>query len=81
MQKYSDGGMIVTPPRLNGLRLKQQSFKKLMEPFVWNYILKKDLDEEDDSSINKQDDRSNLCVSLQPHHRPCQQYQRRLLLR
>jgi hypothetical protein len=41
-----------TPPRLNGLRIKQQSFRKLMEPFVWNYILEKDLDEEDDSSID-----------------------------
>ena len=55
MQKYSDGRMIVTPPRLNGLRIKQQSFRKLMEPFVWNYILEKDLDEEDDSSINEDD--------------------------
>ena len=26
-----------------------------MEPFVWNYILEKDLDEEDDSSINEDD--------------------------
>jgi hypothetical protein len=48
MQKYSDGRLIVTPPRLNGLRIKQHSFRKLMEPFVWNYILEKDLDEEDD---------------------------------
>ncbi len=55
MQKYSDGRLIVTPPRLNGLRMKQQSFRKLMEPFVWNYILEKDLDEEDDSSINEDD--------------------------
>jgi hypothetical protein len=55
MQKYSHGRLIVDPPRLNGLRIKQQSFRKLMEPFVWNYILEKDLDEEDDSSINEDD--------------------------
>jgi hypothetical protein len=55
MQKYSDGQVIVTPPRLNGLRIKQQSFRKLMELFVWNYTLEKDLDEEDDSSINEDD--------------------------
>ena len=55
MQIYSDGQLIVTPPQLNGLRTKQQSFRKLMEPFVWNYILEKDLDEEDDSSIDKDD--------------------------
>jgi hypothetical protein len=34
---------------LNGLRNKQQSFRNLMEPFAWNYILEKDLDEEDNS--------------------------------
>ena len=60
MQKYSDGRLIVDPPRLNGLRIKQQSFRKLMEPFVWNYILEKDLDEEDDSSINKDDSVQSL---------------------
>ena len=55
MQKDCDGRLIVTPPRLNGLRIKQQSFRKLMEPFVWNYILEKDLDEEDESSIYEDD--------------------------
>ena len=41
-----------------------------MEPFAWNYILEKDLDEEDDSSIYK-DDSVQSCVNLQPpHHRP-----------
>ena len=60
MQKYSDGRLIVTPPRLNGLRINQQSFRKLMEPFVWNYILEKDLDEEDDSSINEDDSMQSL---------------------
>jgi hypothetical protein len=60
MQKYSDGRLIVTPPRLNGLRIKQQSFRKLIEPFVWNYILEKDLDEEDDSSIDEDDSIQSL---------------------
>ena len=60
MQKYSDGRLIVDPPRLNGLRIKQQSFRKLMEPFVWNYILEKDLDEEDDSSIGEDDSVQSL---------------------
>jgi hypothetical protein len=63
MQIYSDGRLIVTPPRLNGLRIKQQSFRKLMEPFVWNYILEKDLDEEDNSSIGKDDSVQSLCKS------------------
>jgi hypothetical protein len=63
MQKYSDGRLIVTPPRLNGLRINQQSFRKLMEPFVWNYILEKDLDEDDDSSIDEDDSIQSLCKS------------------
>jgi hypothetical protein len=31
-----------------------------MEPFVWNYILEKDLDEEDDSSIDEDDSIQSL---------------------
>ncbi len=31
-----------------------------MEPFVWNYILEKDLDEEDDFSIDKDDSVQSL---------------------
>ena len=37
MQKDSDGRMIVTPPRLNGLRIKQQSFRQCVEQSKWNY--------------------------------------------
>ena len=64
-----DGRTITSPPRLSGLCLQQSSFRRLIEPILWNYILEKDLDEEDDSSINK-DDSVYLCVSLQPHYRP-----------
>jgi hypothetical protein len=66
MQKYSDVRLIVDPPRLNGLRIKQQSFRNLMELFVWNYILEKDLDKEDnldeenDSSIGEDDSIQSL---------------------
>jgi len=56
MQKDShDGRMITTPPRLSGLCLQQSSFRRLIEPILWNYILEKDLDEEDDSSIDEDD--------------------------
>ena len=50
-----DGRMITTPPRLSGLCLQQSSFRRLIEPILWNYILEKDLDEEDDSSIDEDD--------------------------
>ena len=47
MQTYrSDGRMIITPPRLNGLRIKRQSFRYYMEQFKWNYILDDDADED-----------------------------------
>jgi len=54
-QKDCDGQMIVTPPRLNYIWIRQQLFRKLMEQFVWSYILEKDLDEDDDSSIHEDD--------------------------
>ena len=55
--------MIVTPPRLNEFRIKQQSFRQCVEQFKWNYVLEKeedddtDADDEDnESAINKDDD-------------------------
>jgi hypothetical protein len=40
-----DGRMINTPPRLSGLRLQQSSFRRLIEPILWNCILDNDLEE------------------------------------
>jgi hypothetical protein len=31
MQKYSDGQLIVTPPQLNGLKIRQQPFRQFTE--------------------------------------------------
>jgi hypothetical protein len=40
MQKDpNDGRMITIPPRLRGLRLQQSTFRSLIEPILWNYIL------------------------------------------
>ena len=50
-----DGRMITTPPRLSGLCLQQSSFRRLIEPILWNYILEKDLNGEDDLSIDEDD--------------------------
>ena len=33
MQKYSDGQLIITPPQMNGLRIKQFSFRQFMEHY------------------------------------------------
>ena len=37
MQKDSDGRLIVIPPRLNGLRIKQQSFRQFTKQYVELY--------------------------------------------
>lgn len=39
--------MITTPPRLNGLWKQQQSFKNSVNPFMWNYIIETNCEEED----------------------------------
>jgi len=68
MQKDSDGLMIVTPPRLNGLRIKQQSFRQCVEQTKWNYLLGKkeeggrdynDKDNNDEDDNNGDDDDSD----------------------
>ncbi len=39
VQRYSDGRMKTTPPRLNGLHFRRRTFRELMDPFVWNYVI------------------------------------------
>ncbi len=38
--------MIIIPPQLNGLLLRQRSLRKLMDPLLWNYVLEKGLEED-----------------------------------
>jgi hypothetical protein len=56
MQKDSDGLMIVTPPRLNGLRIKQQSFRQCVEQSKWNYLLEKEEEDHKDENDGKDDE-------------------------
>ena len=58
-----DGRMITTPPRLSGLCLQQSAFRRLIVTILWSYILEKDLDEEDDSSIDEDDSLQSVCKS------------------
>ena len=66
LQKYSDGKMIITPPRLNGFRIKQQSFRQCVEQFKWNYVLEKeedddiDADDEDNKAVVDKDDDNDI---------------------
>ena len=62
-QKHGDGRMNTTPPRLIGLRLQQQSFRKVIDPFSWKYFIDNRLDTEegdsdDDSSSIEKDEMS-----------------------
>ncbi len=53
-KQKSDGWMIVDPPWLNGLRMKQQSFRQWIEQFKWNFLLKEDDDNNDYKDENKE---------------------------
>ena len=50
--------MIVTPPRLNEFRIKQQSFRQCVEQFKWNYILEKE--EDDDTDADGEDNEAAI---------------------
>ncbi len=66
--------MIVTPPRLNGLRIKQQSFRQCVEQSKWNYLLEKEekdhidendgKDDEDDSDVDSKDNATSSPTAI-----------------
>jgi Mg-chelatase subunit ChlI len=62
MQKGSDDLMIVTPPRLNGLRIKQQSFRQCVEQSKWNYLLEKEDEDGEDDEDDSEDDEDDSDV-------------------
>ena len=64
-----DGRMITTPPRLSGLCLQQSSFRRLIEPILWNYILEK-IWMKRTILLSTKMIVFYLCESLQPHYRP-----------
>ena len=71
MQKDSDGRMITTPPRLSGLRLQQSSFRRLIEPTLWNYILDNDSEEGKEVDESSSDEEDDSVVSPTPPEPPC----------
>ena len=46
-----DGRLITTPPSVSGIGIKTQSFGRIADPFIWNFLLEKDIDEEDKASV------------------------------
>jgi hypothetical protein len=74
MQKDSDGQLIVIPPRLNGLRIKQQSFRQFTLQYNWNYILDNNADEDHKDEDDGEDKRlrhqlTRLRLRLRLRHR------------
>jgi hypothetical protein len=65
-----DGRMITTPPRLNGLRLQQSSFRRLIKPILWNYILDNDSEEGKEVDESSSDEEDNSVVSPTPPEPP-----------
>ena len=59
-----DGRLITPPPRLNGIGIKTQSFQKIVEPLIWNYLVENnedgDNDNDDNDSSNDDDEKNNI---------------------
>ncbi len=54
--------MIITPPQLNGLRIKQQSFRYFMEQLKWNYILEDEANKDYEDEVDDEADEDNRNV-------------------
>ncbi len=48
--------MIISPPRLNRLRIKQQQFRQSTEQLIWNTIIEKEKDDEAEGDSSDSDD-------------------------
>ena len=55
MQKNNHGQMMVIPPQLNDLWLKQQSFRESMKDFKWNYLLELENNSKDNKDMDHND--------------------------
>ncbi len=49
-QRGRDGRLITTPPRLNLLRITQQSFQRIVDQYLWQYAM--DIDDGEDKDSN-----------------------------
>jgi hypothetical protein len=64
MLRYSDGRMKSTPPRLNGLHLRQHSFWKLTDPIIWNHVVDNGLEQGNEvEDLSSEDNESVIVVS------------------
>jgi hypothetical protein len=72
-QMGQDGRCITTPPRLNGIGIKTQSFRRIVEPFIWDYLVENDMDSKDSIGVpeNKnEEDKDTIGVLAGPQLTP-----------
>jgi hypothetical protein len=59
-----DGRLTTTPSRVNEIGIKTQSFQRIVDPCIWNFILEKDMDEEYKASQSLLSSLSSVSSSL-----------------
>ena len=61
-QTGRDGRLVTTPPRLRGLGIKRQSFQRIVDPLIWNFIIENN--DKDDIIENDMEDNDGVAVAL-----------------
>ena len=71
-QMGQDGWLITTPPRLNGIGIKTQSFQRIVEPFIWNYLVENDTEGKDSIGVpeNNAEDKDSIGIFAGPQLTP-----------
>ena len=67
-----DGRLITTPPGLNGIGIKTQSFRRIVEPFIWNYLVENDMESKDSIGVpeNNEEDKDTIGILAGPQLTP-----------
>ena len=69
-QKGQDGRSIST--QLNGIGIKTQSFRRIVEPFIWNYLVESDMEGNDSIGVpeNNAEDKDSIGILAGPQLTP-----------
>jgi len=64
-----DGRLITTPPGLNGIGIKTKSFQRIVEPFIWNYLVENDMEGKESIGVpeNNAEDKDSIGILAGPH--------------
>jgi hypothetical protein len=71
-QMGQDGRLIATPPRLNGIGIKTKSFRRIVEPCIWNYLVESDMEGNDSIGVpeNNAEDKDSIGILAGPQLTP-----------